>query len=146
MSWFTRLSTRGRTLVVGGATSAVLLTAAVAIPIPYVAISPGVTYNVLGSVGDTQVISFTGDDVPAGADAARSGEGTLYMTTISISDGITLFAVPRDAAKLDIRPERLADSSIAARDCNCPITSSNWFSLRLPTRNVTASAAAGRPI
>ncbi len=29
-------------------------------------------------------------------------------------DGITLFAVPRDAAKLDIRPERLADSSIAA--------------------------------
>ncbi|MFN8199888.1 MAG: PDZ domain-containing protein [Nakamurella multipartita] len=91
MSWFTRLSTRGRTLVVGGATSAVLLTAAVAIPIPYVAISPGVTYNVLGSVGDTQVITFTGDDVPAGADAARSGEGNLNMTTISISDGITLF-------------------------------------------------------
>ncbi len=29
-------------------------------------------------------------------------------------DGLTLFAVPRDAAKLDIRPERLADSSIAA--------------------------------
>ncbi|MBN2972142.1 acyl-CoA dehydrogenase family protein [Roseomonas aeriglobus] len=30
-------------------------------------------------------------------------------------DGITLFAVPRDAAKLDVTPERLADSSIAAR-------------------------------
>lgn len=30
-------------------------------------------------------------------------------------DGITLFAVPRDAAKLNVAPERLADSSIAAR-------------------------------
>lgn len=30
-------------------------------------------------------------------------------------DGITLFAVPRDAAKLNVTPERLADSSIAAR-------------------------------
>jgi PDZ domain-containing protein len=91
MSWFTRLSMRGRTLIVGGAASAVLLTAAVAIPIPYVAVSPGVTYNVLGSVGDTQVISFTGDGVPAGAGEAEPGEGHLNMTTISISDGITLF-------------------------------------------------------
>ncbi|HET9511556.1 MAG TPA: acyl-CoA dehydrogenase, partial [Sphingomonas sp.] len=30
-------------------------------------------------------------------------------------DGITLFAVSRDAAKLNVAPERLADSSIAAR-------------------------------
>ena len=30
------------------------------------------------------------------------------------ADGITLFAVPRDAAKLDVRAERLADSSVAA--------------------------------
>ncbi|MFD1788658.1 acyl-CoA dehydrogenase family protein [Sphingomonas floccifaciens] len=30
-------------------------------------------------------------------------------------DGVTLFAVPRDAAKLTATPERLADSSIAAR-------------------------------
>ncbi len=30
-------------------------------------------------------------------------------------DGITLFAVPRDAARLNVTPERLADSSIAAR-------------------------------
>lgn len=30
-------------------------------------------------------------------------------------EGITLFAVPRDAAKLSVTPERLADSSIAAR-------------------------------
>ncbi len=40
--------------------------------------------------------------------AARTAGGA------SDRDGITLFAVPRDAAKLDIRPERLADSSIAA--------------------------------
>ncbi|RZM12639.1 MAG: acyl-CoA dehydrogenase [Sphingomonas sp.] len=30
------------------------------------------------------------------------------------ADGITLFAVPKDAAKLDVRAERLADSSVAA--------------------------------
>ena len=30
-------------------------------------------------------------------------------------DGLTLFAVPKDAAKLTVTPERLADSSIAAR-------------------------------
>ncbi|KQR84115.1 acyl-CoA dehydrogenase family protein [Sphingomonas sp. Leaf343] len=40
--------------------------------------------------------------------AARTAGGA------SDRNGITLFAVPRDAAKLDIRPERLADSSIAA--------------------------------
>ena len=91
MSWFSRLSLRGRTLVVGGAASAVLVGAAVAIPIPYVAVSPGVTHNVLGSVGDTQVITFTGDGVPAGADGERAGEGHLNMTTISVNDGITLF-------------------------------------------------------
>jgi PDZ domain-containing protein len=91
MSWFTRLSARGRTLVVGGAASAVLLTAAVAIPIPYVAVSPGVTYNVLGTVDGTQVITFTGDGVPAAADQEQPAEGNLNMTTISISDGVTLF-------------------------------------------------------
>lgn len=91
MSWFSRLSLRGRTLVVGGAASAVLVGAAVAVPIPYVAVSPGVTYDVLGSVGDTRVITFSGDGAPAGADADRPGEGQLNMTTISISDGITLF-------------------------------------------------------
>ena len=91
MSWFTRLSMRGRTMVVGGAASAVLLTAAVAIPIPYVAVSPGLTYDVLGTVEGTQVISFTGDSVPAGADRTDTGAGHLNMTTISINDGITLF-------------------------------------------------------
>ena len=30
------------------------------------------------------------------------------------ADGITLFALPKDAAKLDVRAERLADSSVAA--------------------------------
>ncbi len=91
MSWFTRLSLRGRTLVVGGAASTVLLAATVAIPIPYVAVSPGVTYDVLGTVEGTQVISFTGDGVPAGADRSDPDAGHLNMTTISISDGVTLF-------------------------------------------------------
>ncbi len=91
MSWFSRLSMRARTLVVGGVAAAVLLAAGMAIPIPYVAVSPGVTYNVLGSVNGTPVIAFSGDDVPA--DANRdTGDGHLNMTTISITDHITLLA------------------------------------------------------
>lgn len=91
MSWFTRLSARARTLVVGGAASAMLLTAAVAIPIPYVAVSPGATYNVLGAVEGTQVITFTGEGAPAAADQERSDEGNLNMTTITINESVTLF-------------------------------------------------------
>ncbi|MDP1026548.1 acyl-CoA dehydrogenase family protein [Sphingomonas sp. KR1UV-12] len=40
--------------------------------------------------------------------AARTAGGA------SDRDGVTLFAVPRDAAGLEIRPERLADASLAA--------------------------------
>lgn len=95
MSWFSRLSMRGRTLVVGGATGAVLLAAGLAIPIPYVAVSPGVTYNVLGTVDGTRVIAFSGDGVPAEAnrdeDSPDNSGSHLNMTTITITDHITLF-------------------------------------------------------
>ena len=68
-AWFSRMTLRGRTVVVGSTVSAVLLLAAAAIPIPYVAVGPGVTYDTLGSVDGTEVISFSGNDIPAPADA-----------------------------------------------------------------------------
>jgi len=90
MSWITRLSPRGRTLLVGVVVSAALIAVGAAVPIPYVAVGPGVTFNVLGEVDGEPVISFTGEDIPASVDEPTSGH--LNMTTISVTDHMTLFA------------------------------------------------------
>ena len=91
MSWFSRLTVRGRTVVVGSVLTATLCAAGAAIPIPYVAIGPGVTYDTLGAVDGTEVITFTGDDIPASVTEASPTGGQLNMTTISITDGVPLF-------------------------------------------------------
>jgi len=91
MSWFSKMTLRGRTVVVGSTVTAVFLVAAAAIPIPYVAIGPGVTYDTLGSVEGTAVISFSGDDIPASASEEITDPGHLNMTTISITDNVPLF-------------------------------------------------------
>src|SRR6476619_4606862 len=84
------MTLRGRTVVVGGALSGALLVAAAAIPIPYVAVGPGVTYDTLGSVDGTEVITFSGDDIPAAATQDAPDRGHLNMTTISITDNVPL--------------------------------------------------------
>ena len=91
MSWFSRMTLRGRTVLVGSSVTAVLVLAAAAIPVPYVAVGPGVTYNTLGSVDGTQVITFSGNDIPASATRPEQGDGHLNMTTISITDHVPLF-------------------------------------------------------
>ena len=90
-AWFTRMTLRGRTVVVGSTLTAVLVVAAAAIPIPYVAIGPGVTYDTLGSVEGVEVISFSGDDIPASVTQDLPDRGHLNMTTISITDNVPLF-------------------------------------------------------
>ena len=90
MSWFSRLSLRGRTVLVGSVVSIALIAVASAVPIPYVAVGPGVTFNVLGSANNVEVISFTGEDIPASVKEPTSGH--LNMTTISVKDHMTLFA------------------------------------------------------
>lgn len=67
-----------------------LIAIGAAIPVPYVAEGPGVTFNTLGSANGTQMISFTGDDIPASVDEKSSGQ--LNMTAISITDRLPLFA------------------------------------------------------
>lgn len=52
--------------------------------IPYVALSPGPTVNTLGEVNGTPVVKVTG-----GADA--DPDGHLNLTTVSMTDGLTLF-------------------------------------------------------
>ncbi len=89
MPWFSSLSLRARTLIVGSAVSIVLVGVGAAVPIPYVALGPGVTYNTLSAVDGTPVISFSGD-VPASVKAS-DGTGHLNMTTVSVYDQLPLF-------------------------------------------------------
>lgn len=52
--------------------------------VPYVALGPGPTYNTLGRVGGTEVVSVAGKRTyPIG--------GELRMTTVSLTDDVTLF-------------------------------------------------------
>ncbi|MFB9907435.1 YlbL family protein [Allokutzneria oryzae] len=52
--------------------------------VPYVALGPGPTYDTLGKIGDTPVVQFEGRDT------ADFG-GHLTMTTVGVTDGVTLF-------------------------------------------------------
>ncbi|MEJ7647930.1 MAG: PDZ domain-containing protein [Nakamurella sp.] len=92
MTWYSRLSQRGKVLLTGGVLGGVLVVAAAAIPVPYVALGPGVTYNTLGAVDGTQVISFSGKGIPSSAAEEIPGASHLNMTTISVTDGLPLFA------------------------------------------------------
>lgn len=88
--WFTRMSLRGRTVLIGSTLTVGLLVATVAIPIPYVAVGPGVTYDTLGAVDGVEVISFSGDDIPPSVTEDVPDSGHLNMTTISITDNVPL--------------------------------------------------------
>lgn len=52
-------------------------------PVPYVALSPGPTFNTLGKDGKTDVLTITGARTYAGS-------GTLSLTTVNVQDEITL--------------------------------------------------------
>ncbi|RDI23896.1 PDZ domain-containing protein [Lentzea flaviverrucosa] len=52
--------------------------------VPYVALGPGPTYDVLGQVKDADVVSVEGQDT-------FPTKGTLRMTTVSLTDDVSLF-------------------------------------------------------
>jgi Lon-like protease len=54
------------------------------VSIPYVAIGPGPTFNTLGSVDGTTVVSVRGQ-------STFPTKGELRMTTVSLTDSVTLF-------------------------------------------------------
>ena len=78
---FAALSRRVRTLIVAGVLFLVLFLLAVLMPVPYVVLVPGPTYNTLGRdpYGKEAVIVLTGK-------SARSTSGHLNMTTVQIRD------------------------------------------------------------
>jgi PDZ domain-containing protein len=75
---------RTKTLLTGLALVIVLGGLGGAVPVPFVALGPGPTYNTLGDVGGTQVVAVTGTTTYPTA-------GNLNMTTVSVRDGVTLF-------------------------------------------------------
>lgn len=83
-----RLTRRGRTLVIGIIVSLGLVLSASTIPMPFVGLGPGSTFNVLATSNGHDIISFTGDDIPAATTAASSG--SLDMVTIKVIDRIPL--------------------------------------------------------
>lgn len=90
-AWYRSLSRRARTCLIGGVLAVALIAVGAAVPIPYVALGPGVTVNTLGSNDGTEVISFSGTDVPDSV-KRKTGPGHLNMTTISVYDQQTLFS------------------------------------------------------
>ncbi len=91
MSWFKSLSVRGRTLIVGLVLTAGLVTAGSTIQIPYVALGPGVTINTLGTYNDASIFAFEGEDIPPSVNENFGDASHLNMTTVSVTDGMTLF-------------------------------------------------------
>jgi PDZ domain-containing protein len=80
-----RLTRRGWTLVVSGTLFVVFVLIGLLVPVPYVAIGPGPTFNTLGRDDAGQpVVQIQGHE-----EFQASGE--LRMTTVSLHDGITLF-------------------------------------------------------
>lgn len=100
MTWFRALSLRARTLMVGSVVSVALISVGAFVPIPYVAVGPGCTYDTISTEYDgpnchappAQVISFSGSGIPATVNEKASGPGHLNMLTISVYDHQTFFA------------------------------------------------------
>lgn len=71
------------TLVVAMAPIVVFGVLLAAVPVPYVALGPGPTFNTLGEVEGKQVVAIEGTDT-------KPTSGNLNMTTVSQRDGLTL--------------------------------------------------------
>ncbi|MGH3761203.1 YlbL family protein [Actinophytocola sp.] len=79
-----RLTRRGWTIVVSFAIAAVLGLLGGLVRVPYVSIGPGPTYDTLGTVDEQVVVEVEGEKT-------YETSGQLRMTTVSISDDVSLF-------------------------------------------------------
>ena len=82
------MSRRALTLLLASLFALVLTGAAVATPVPYVALSPGPTYNTLGDVEGTPVIDIKGTKV-------FPTDGHLDLTTVGVQPELTLLQALR---------------------------------------------------
>jgi len=78
------VSRRLGTLAVGALLLIALATGGSLLPVPYVALGPGPTYNTLDSIDGRQIITVTGRE-------PNPSTGKLSLTTVAVSDGLELF-------------------------------------------------------
>lgn len=78
------MSRRSGTLLVGIVVAMVLGMLGGSVTVPYVALGPGPTYDTLGGVAGRSVVEVRGEQTFPTA-------GSLHMTTVSVTDGVTLF-------------------------------------------------------
>ena len=79
-SWWRRPGRRGWMLIVSATTTAALIVAAFLLPVPFVKLSPGPTFNVIGQDDGSDVIAITGAQT-------YPTTGSLDMTTVYESGG-----------------------------------------------------------
>ena len=78
------MSRRSGTLLVGVVVAMVLGMLGGSVTVPYVALGPGPTYDTLGAVAGRSVVEVRGEQTFPTA-------GNLHLTTVSVTDGVTLF-------------------------------------------------------
>ncbi|MGB9378909.1 MAG: PDZ domain-containing protein [Mycobacteriales bacterium] len=77
------MSRRGATLLLGSVLLALLAIGSAKLPVPYAILGPGPTVNTVGKYEGKPVITVTGRPV-------SSSKGHLNLTTVSVTDNITL--------------------------------------------------------
>jgi Lon-like protease len=122
------------------------------LPVPLVALGPGPTYDTLGDVDGTPVVSVDGLPV-------FPTSGHLNMTTVSVTDQLTLLGVlgfwaardrqvvPRDTVfppgKSDEQVQQENTDQFAASESNAEVAA--LMDLKLPTRVVVGDLTPGSP-
>lgn len=139
-------------VVAAGLLALLLGVLGVVLPVPMVALGPGPTYDTLGDIEGVPVVDVTGlGTFPT--------SGRLNMTTVAVTDQLTLFAaialwaapdrqvVPRDTVyppeKSDEQVQEENDAQFAASEADAEVAALNQ--LRLPTRVVVGELVAESP-
>ena len=122
------------------------------LPVPLVALGPGPTFNTLGEVDGTMVVAVSGL-------TTYPTSGNLNMTTVSVTDRLTLFdaigfwatrdhqVVPRDTVfppdKSSSQVQQENTDQFASSEANAAVAA--LTELKLPTRVVVSELTPGSP-
>lgn len=149
---------RGWTLIVSGAVTAGLVAVAFLLPVPFVKLAPGPTFNVVGQEDGADVISITGAETfPV--------SGTLDMTTVLESggprggltfvDAIASWLDPSDAVvpRELLFPDDVTGEEVRERqamlfstsESNAVAAAMTYLDLPLVTQNVVTAVFEGTP-
>jgi PDZ domain-containing protein len=79
-----QLTRRGWTLLSSAVLVTALMLVGLFVPVPYVSVGPGPTYDTLGSVDGTAIIKIDGTET-------FPTNGQLRMTTVNVDDDVTMF-------------------------------------------------------